>query len=481
LWSRPDDVRATSVHAHQLRSLNTNLSNFLGASILDDRIHEALFSEATLKLGEIHGAILKSSHIMDEARFKKVKGQFGWTHEWTEFGAHVGQDEIHWWIFEEERDADELLDMTNKTLKAAQILKTDSENLKKKEPDSYEALLVTLRDFAEKHRAEIDEMHQYVSSLEKRHAMAPCMLFTYRVWGSTRMADRDMKLVGESTGKITDENRRALAEIALGVRERGDLVYWDTYREVGFEIYEGLDLEATPADAEINPPEKTVVRRTARAVYDKCATYLLEIRDSLRNIRLDIEKLKNQRALYESEEFWRTFITKAIKVKTAESQLWDFKETLTIWHVREEPARRSAKVTLAEDVASYANTTGGVLIIGVTDDRGIVGIGNGKILENQLKVARDVLAEYLEYKRDIVTFRQVAMGEQRDTICLVILISQACSSVGVSDGQGRFSYPVRRETGIQRVQRADTPAINSDRKSDNRDFLADLKQFTNGN
>jgi hypothetical protein len=34
----------------------------------------------------------------------------------------------------------------------------------------------------------------------------------------------------------------------LGVRERGDLVYWDTYPEVGYEIYESLDPETTPPD-----------------------------------------------------------------------------------------------------------------------------------------------------------------------------------------------------------------------------------------
>jgi hypothetical protein len=60
-------------------------------------------------------------------------------------------------------------------------------------------------------------------------------------------------------------------------------------------------------------------------------------------------------------------------------------------------------------------------------------------------------------------------------------VSEACSSVGVSDGEGRFSYPVRRETGIGRVARSDTPAIKSHRKSDNRDFLGELKQFTRDN
>jgi hypothetical protein len=69
---------------------------FREEQMLDDHAHEALFSEATLKIGEIHGALLKSAHIMDKERWIPVKGEFGWTHDWTEFGKHVGQDEINW-------------------------------------------------------------------------------------------------------------------------------------------------------------------------------------------------------------------------------------------------------------------------------------------------------------------------------------------------------------------------------------------------
>lgn len=360
-------------------------------------------------------------------------------------------------------------------------MKTASARLKDKEPESYGALLISLTEFAEEHSAEIDTLHKYVGLLEKRHPMAPRILFTYRVWGSTRMADREMKLDGEEAGTWKDKTLRALTEIALGVRERGDLVYRDKYHEVGFEIFESLDPETTPPDYEIVPPEPRVVRRTAHAVYDKCATYFLEIRDSLRNIKLDIEKLKEQQGLYAGDEFWRTFITKASTVKTAEPQLWDFKETLTVWHAKNDPERRQAKVAFAEDVASLANSSGGVLVIGVSDKREIVGICDGRNLETRLKVARDVLEEFLEYDREVVTFWQVGLGEKRDTICLVIVVSQACSSVGVSDGEGRFSYPVRRETGISRVARMDTPAIKSHRKSDSRDFLMKLKQFTRDN
>ena len=267
----------------------------------------------------------------------------------------------------------------------------------------------------------------------------------------------------------------------LGVRERGNLVYLYKYHEIGYEIYETLDPETTPPDYEIIPPEPRVVRRTAHAAYDKCATYFLEIRNSLRNIKLDIEKFKEQQGLCGSDEFWRTFITKASQAKTTEPQLWDFKETLTLWHVKDGPARRQAKVTFAEDVASLANTSGGVLVIGVSDKRKIVGIGDGRVLENRLKLAKNVLAEFLEYDREIATFRQVVLGEKRDAICLVVVISQACTSVGVGDGEGHYSYPVRRETGIERVGRMDTPAIKSHRKSDNRDFLVELKQFIRDN
>jgi hypothetical protein len=449
--------------------------------MLDDHVHEALFSDASLMLGEVHGAILKSAHIMDKERWIEVKSGLGSTYEWTEFGNRVGQDEIHWWIFENENDVDQLLAITNEALESAQILKTESGKLKDKEPASYEALLVSLREFAEEHRTEIEVLHKYVTLLAQRHAMAPRILFTYRVWGSTRMADREMKLDVREDEKWKDGILRNLAEIALGVRERKDLVYWRQQCEVGFEIYESLDPEETADNYEIVPPEKTVVRRTARAVYDNCATYFLELRDSLRNIKLDIAKFKQQRELYVSDDFWRTFISKASKVKTAEPQLWDFKETLTMWHVKDESERRKAKSAFAEDVASFANTRGGILIVGVTDRREIVGIGEARQLENRLKFARDVLAEFLEYDREITSLRQIGMGERRDKVCLVIVTSQACSAVGASDGEGRYTYPVRRETGIERVSRSDTPVSKLHLKSDNRDFLAELKQFIRDN
>ena len=135
--------------------------------------------------------------------------------------------------------------------------------------------------------------------------------------------------------------------------------------------------------------------------------------------------------------------------------------------MKNDPARREAKVTFAEDVASFANVSGGVLIIGVNDKREVVGIGKGGQLENRLKFARDVIAEHVEYDREIASFRQVAVGEKgNEKICLIVVVSQACEAVAVSDGRGHYSYPVRRETGITRVRPDDeNKALALDRLS----------------
>ena len=237
------------------------------------------------------------------------------------------------------------------------------------------------------------------------------------------MSDRELNVDDQDNLHSDPSKLRALTEIVLGVRDRLWLVYDKMHMEIGFAIFDNLDPEELAAEESIPIPEKPLIRRTAYAVYENCLTYFTEIRDSLRNILLDIEKFKEQRTLFESDEFWREFIIAAMSAKTCESQLWDFKETLTIWHVQNDPAKRKAQVRFAEDVASFANTTGGVLIIGVNDKRQIVGVGSDRELESRLKVAADVIARFIEYARDIVSFRQIVLADQgKERVCLIIVV-----------------------------------------------------------
>jgi hypothetical protein len=450
--------------------------------MLDSKVHEVLFSDATIKLGEIHWTLLRSASAMDSKRCTVTEASIGSNYEDTEFGKEVGRDEIHWWIFQRETDVDELLVKTRQALESAQVLKKASTKLKSREPESYSGLLLTLRNFAEQYATEIDSLQEYVGWLMNRDVMAPRILFTYRVWGSTRMSDRHMNIDDEENARSDMSKLHALTEMVLGVRQGHRLVYDCVYDEVGLEIYESMDLEELSGNAELVVPENYVLRRTGYEVHENCAMYFTEIRNSLRNIEIDIEKFKEQRDLLQSDKFWREFIEKASGAKTSETQLWDFKETLAIWHVKKDPERREAKVTFAEDVASFANACGGVLIVGVNDKREVVGIGEGRELENRLKFARDVLAQHIKYEREIVSFHQVAVGEKRnEKICLIVVVSQACEAVAVSDGLGRYSYPVRRETGISREDPYDVPVRKLYRKSDNRDFMHQLKQFINDN
>jgi predicted HTH transcriptional regulator len=102
-----------------------------------------------------------------------------------------------------------------------------------------------------------------------------------------------------------------------------------------------------------------------------------------------------------------------------------------MWRARKDPEKGLAKVTFAEDVASLANASGGVLVIGVRDrPREIVGLGDiARELENKLKFA--------EYEGDLVSFHQVVLPtNDGEKVCLVIVVAQARSIVAVHDGQG---------------------------------------------
>jgi hypothetical protein len=332
-----------------------------------------------------------------------------------------------------------------------------------------------LRRFAEEHATEISTLRDYVLWLATRDVLAPKILFTYRVWGSTRMGDREPRFnLGERPYK--DDIKR-LTEIVLGLTSSiGLTVYFKAEYEIGADMYE----MAEGTDFEI--PVVKIVRRASGMAFDKCAEYFEFIRDSLRNILLDIDKFVEQRDFVNDDYFWREFIKKVTQTAKAEPLLWDCKETLTMWHVTKEPERTSAKVTFCEDVASFANARGGVLIIGVTDKREIVGIGSGRELENKLKFAAEVLAKHLEYPREICRLRQIIVPgkDGADKVCLVVVVAAACEPVGVNDGAGRYTYPVRRETGLTRVGRDEILGPRIHVKSDNYDFLRELYQFVHG-
>lgn len=425
--------------------------------------HKLLFSPPTLMLGEIHLTLLRSTNLIDKHRESE----------------EMGFDEIAWWVFHKETDHDELRTQTDKVLKSIQVLKEASDKLAHKQPASYEELILSLLNFAESNKGKIEALGDYVRWLGARDPLAPGILFTYRVWGSTRMADRWIGKGREVPAWAESQLIRSATEIVLGICSSGHRVHDVVYGEIQYELMDSVDPEVLSHGSQIFVPDRTVVARTAHEVYINCATYFVEVRDSLRHILLDIAKFDKQRQPIRGDAFWRKFIAKAVASKKAETQLWDFKETLTMWHVKEPVQKERAKVTFAEDVAALANARGGVLVVGVSDQREIVGLGSpSRDLDKRLKALETVVATHVEYPRNVVSLAQVVVPIKDERhLCLVVMVAQTVEPVGVNDGNGKYTYPLRRETGIDRVPRSTLAEHKRPIREDNHDFMNDLRRF----
>jgi len=394
--------------------------------------------------------------------------------ETTPFGEEVGQDEINWWVFKKETEMEELRKRTETTLKSVQKLKEDSSMLKESyAPKSYLRLLREIKTFTDDHKKEIHDLYDYVLWLHKKDVLAPRVLFTYRVWGTTRRSDRMIRIAANTIDE-DDLTVRKCVEIALGLRIFDVYTLGMIHSDILNDIVESIDDEY---QGPIVVPKQRVLDRTSPRVLDELATYFEFLRQSLRNIILEIEKYNDQMKLLCRESFWKSFITKAKGSDRIERQLWDFKKTLEMWHVRPEEKEKS-EVKFCEDIASFANTKGGVLIIGVTNEppRRIVGIPD---LENRLKSTTKVLKRHTVYYFDFTHFQQVLMKDEvgRDKTCLVIVVSQTKGVVRVKDQQGKYSFPIRLETGLHR---ADYETIRDSKKyisRDNYNFISDLYSF----
>jgi hypothetical protein len=444
---------------------------------LPDSNHDLLYCPATLKLGELHWHLLRAANALDRDRFVQTHGGFG-RPEPTDLGREVGRDEINWWLTKKETNVEDLKMRTSAVLDGVQTIKRAADVLKTKDfPQTYQDLLSTLRQFATNRAPEIELLYEYILWLEGRHELAPTVLYTYRVWGTTRASDRWIDIKTDDV--ITPELTHILSETVLGLRLRDICTYDRVYLQIGQEVYDSMSCEEQVEGAKpVEVPLDYAIRRTAYETYDECGIYFTEIRDSLRNILLDIEKLSEQQALIHNAQFWREFITKAVPLKMAESQVWDFKETLAIWHA-EGNGKAKARLDFVQDVAAFANARGGVLVVGIADEpRRIVGVGSGKELENRLQFAKTVIADQLDYSRDIVTFKQVDLDfDGVSKLCLVIIVAPACQVAGVTDGNGFFTYPVRLETGAHRSTQRDIGSNKIHLKSDNVDFISELLQF----
>lgn len=432
--------------------------------------HYKLFENPVTKLGELHYKILETELNVE----KKKRAD-------KQFEKEIGYDEIHWWVFLKEKNIIELKNKTEKILKSAQKLKEDSDILTKTSfPKKYSEVIDNLKNFCISHESEIQDLLDYTNWLISKNPMAAIMLFNYRVWGSTRMGDRKIRL----DVKDKQSTIYSCIEIALGLRQSfHSPTLVRQYIDVDYDLYEKMQHEDYTTHVEI--PWETVVGRASNEIHSEMSDYFRGLRDSCRHILMEIDEYEKSIHILHDDNFWKLFVKKAMTIPI-EKMLWDFKETLPIWQ-KDNISKKKKRQKVCEDIASFANKEGGVLIIGVTNDmpRKIVGLED---LENKVKHIKDIIQEGISYERDLTHF-QILTFEEEKKICLLIIIKSAMQMVGVKMKKSMKPiesiggtiitsyYPVRNETGIMNLPERNLWQAKAGQKHDSFEFVTTL--YTN--
>src|SRR5574341_290795 len=155
--------------------------------------NEMLSQAALRQLGDAHLRIIRSAHKMNEALFETTNGEHGFrTPHLTDFGRLVADDEIAWWVRERIAYLDILKARTIEAREALQKLLEDARELQSKDaPANYPALVESACKLCTSNAAQIATLLQYVKWLDECDDLGPSILFTYKVWGSTRLAERE--------------------------------------------------------------------------------------------------------------------------------------------------------------------------------------------------------------------------------------------------------------------------------------------------
>lgn len=440
-----------------------------------------MYSENLRHLGQIHWYLVNSSNLMAQKRADPIKTGIVTKYRLTTLGEEVENNEINWWVFKREKNIIELELRTKTALQAAGQLKYLSEKISKYSYKSLDQLRMTYEKFANEQAINITTILDYVTWLFQKDELAPTILFNYRTWGSTRMADRSAEVDISEPNDL--EKIDQLTSVVLGYSKRGRQVVDLVRSEMEYEWFENIDFDPT-ADQEFKLPDEDFERRAAYEVSKEFAEYFEQLRDSLRNILLDIDQRESEERLFTSDEFWRNFIIKAKDSPKTEQNLWDFKKILDMWNVKKEPSKSEVENKFAQLVAGFANSEGGVIIVGVTDifPRQVVGIGTDlTTVERNMQYTKEVINEYIKYDSEFVHLQQVSVPDTNSDLqlCLVIAVRQTYQSVGVKSIDGKsYSYPVREETGLT-WEEPGSLALKKHfiAKSDNYNFLRVLKQF----
>ena len=408
--------------------------------------YEEMLSQTPLRqLGEAHLRIIRSAQKMNAALREETQDEHGFiSFHRTDFGKLVAGDEIAWWVRERIASLDVLKARAVETREAFQRLLEDAKVLQSKDaPATYLGLVESVCRVCTSNAKAIGTFLEFVKWLEEPDDLGPSILFTYKVWGSTRLGEREFH---DAPALDEEDQLRICTEWATGFRIGPRTTLNEVTLDVSGEMADSIDPEAYSGPIDIT--YERIHHRVASAVTGNLVTYFEFLRNSCRDLEIEIIKAEEIVAVFDSEAFWQAFVDAVVKTNRTEESCWDLKESLEMWHTTGN-AKRVKEEEFCERVAAFANTGGGVLVIGVTDapPRKILGVQD---IENRIKHIYSSIFSHLDLTALALKVKEVLLVDDAGVSrpCLVIGVAKSPTVVCVKDKVGKLSYPIRNGPGI---------------------------------
>jgi predicted HTH transcriptional regulator len=160
-----------------------------------------------------------------------------------------------------------------------------------------------------------------------------------------------------------------------------------------------------------------------------------------------------------------------------EDRLWDLKKTLDMWGFGE-GEKEAGQLSFASDISAFANSFGGVIIIGVKDrPREIVGV---KPTEEQLNQITNVIGRLTNLPPNLVEVYQVQISSGKFTgrSIIVVCIPQSKETIYIKDKSGNLKYKIRGVSGNEPVKKELIDYEKSNNIGiDNFDFFNEIKRY----
>lgn len=419
------------------------------------RTPKEFHSEATALFGSILFKILGADKIVSE---RIQEGT-------SETAMFIDCSAPRWWVQRKETKLDELALQTERALASAQRIVEQLREEPLHHPrytfSTYSVILHTVAMFAEQTRADSQQIVNYLEWLEQRDPLAPLVLFSYDVWGTTV---RNRKRV--EGHELTVERA---SEIALGLSYKGSS---DWAWHVLLEVWEDCNEYVETVSDLVKLQGAALGLRIAYKVHEELSYFVTYLRQSLRMIMTEIDSRKRLEDRMVSDDVWGRFLRRVIDERRVETALWDVKRQLPFWGVADKSRKRTKVDAFLSKVASFANNRGGLIFVGIGDNREIVGVDD---IENKISHIHQMTRHRFLETRDeaLIECREIRLqdldGDERP--CLLILIRQSRRPIAERSSK---TVPYREGPGTIERSREDVEAQKRQVKQSNFDFITDL-------